>query len=188
MLPAMTTRQVSTHAADTLRTRILDGTYPAGSRLPGERMLSQQMAVSRTALRDALRTLEATGFVEMKAGQGRYVSSAGDVEGSTAALSWLLLHRHDLESLNEVRQLLEPAAVAGTPPEATKDLAARLSRIVDDQMRAVVTEQFHVASGECARDVLVLGDGLGGDPPNAVNPRRVDPGHGDQLGGQFAQW
>ncbi len=141
----MVKRQLSTEAADTLRGQILDGTLPAGSRLPGERLLSEQLGISRTALRDALQTLEATGFVEVRGGRGRYVAEAPEAHGSVAAMGWLFLHRNDLESLNEVRVLLEPPAVASIPSDLVDDIAARAKLVVDRQVQAVVGGQLHLA-------------------------------------------
>lgn len=146
MLPGMAPRQISNQAAESLRTRILDGTYPPGSRLPGERALSAELGLSRTALRDALRSLEAGGFVEVRGATGRFVTETKERESSAAALDWLLLHRDDLESLNEVRELLEPAAVASMTLADAPRIAKRLARIVDDQMSAVVRGQLHVAA------------------------------------------
>ena len=46
------------HAEDHLITAILDGTFPPGSTLPGERELSAQLGVTRPTLREVLRRLE----------------------------------------------------------------------------------------------------------------------------------
>ena len=50
---------VADDATEHIRAQILDGTLRRGSKLPGERQLSVDLGISRTALRDALRTLEA---------------------------------------------------------------------------------------------------------------------------------
>ena len=137
--------QVSTEAAEVLRGRILDGRLAPGTKLAGERMLSEELGISRTALRDALQTLEATGFVEVRSGRGRYVSST-EGRGSVAAMDWLVLHRNDLESLNEVRELLEPRAVSTIPLDKLADLAARADAVVGQQVRAIASGQLHVAA------------------------------------------
>ena len=52
---------------------IRSGTYPARSRLPTERALSEQLGVPRSAVRDALAVLESGGAVERIVGSGTYV-------------------------------------------------------------------------------------------------------------------
>ena len=41
--------------------RVLDGTYRADSRLPAERALAEELGVTRTSLREALRQMESRG-------------------------------------------------------------------------------------------------------------------------------
>ena len=57
---------------------IEDGTYPPGSRLPGERQLAEQFNVSRVTIRQAQIALQALGNVEIKTGSGVYVLDCGE--------------------------------------------------------------------------------------------------------------
>ena len=50
----MAERRLFEDVADTIRRLILDGTYPPGTRLPGERELSERFEVSRVTIREAL--------------------------------------------------------------------------------------------------------------------------------------
>ncbi len=59
--------------ADRIRSLIREGTFPPLSRLPAERDLAAQLAVSRPSLREALIALEIDGSVEIKMGSGVYV-------------------------------------------------------------------------------------------------------------------
>ena len=63
-----------TEVSRQLRTGILSGTYPPGSRLPSERELSEQIGVSRVTIRRALRILEEERLVQRRQGSGTYVS------------------------------------------------------------------------------------------------------------------
>lgn len=56
-----------------LARRIVDGTYPAGSRLPSERELALMLGVTRTTLREALRGMEGMGLVTVRPGDGIHV-------------------------------------------------------------------------------------------------------------------
>ncbi|WP_371311925.1 FadR/GntR family transcriptional regulator [Pseudovibrio flavus] len=58
-----------------LRGMISNGRWQVGQRLPAERMLSEELGVSRNTLRSVLRRLEARGFVQIKKGSGCYLTS-----------------------------------------------------------------------------------------------------------------
>lgn len=59
--------------ADTILTRIVTGTYPAGLRLPAENDLAAELDVSRATLREALRYLASLGVVFSRRGSGAFV-------------------------------------------------------------------------------------------------------------------
>lgn len=59
---------------DKIRTDILRGVYPAGSRIPAEHELEERYAVSRVTVRRALQELTSAGMLERKQGKGTYVS------------------------------------------------------------------------------------------------------------------
>src|SRR5579859_6321469 len=63
--------QLITH----FRERILDGTFPAGSRLPTELELAEQHRISRHTVRHAMSTLVQEGFLERVQGRGTFVRS-----------------------------------------------------------------------------------------------------------------
>jgi GntR family transcriptional repressor for pyruvate dehydrogenase complex len=134
---------ISQRAADGLRQRILSGDLPPGSRLPSERELTEEFGISRTALRDALAALEGMGLVEAHVGRGRFVTGAASTSHSLAAASnWLLMHRTELEDLNEVRRLLEPAAVARIPAEALESVIRKTSTVLAQQRAAITVQDW----------------------------------------------
>ncbi len=61
--------------ADSIREQIQRGAMPPGSRLPSEKVLAQQLGVSRPTVREAMIALEITGLVEIRTGSGSYVRS-----------------------------------------------------------------------------------------------------------------
>jgi GntR family transcriptional regulator, transcriptional repressor for pyruvate dehydrogenase complex len=56
-----------------LKARILDGSLPAGTKLPSENELIEEYAVSRTVVREAVTRLRAEGLVETFQGRGSFV-------------------------------------------------------------------------------------------------------------------
>ncbi len=67
---------VTDAAIATIRERIETSVYPVGSLLPAQRQLSEELAISRASLREALSTLEALGMLHIRPGKGVYVNSA----------------------------------------------------------------------------------------------------------------
>jgi len=66
--------KASDRAERQLIERIIDGTLPPGSALPGERDLSKELGVARPALREALQRLERDGWVNIQQGKTTQVN------------------------------------------------------------------------------------------------------------------
>ncbi|MEV5574446.1 GntR family transcriptional regulator [Spirillospora sp. NPDC052269] len=66
--------------AAVLRTRVVEGTYEPGARMPGEHALCAEFATTRNTLRRALDILQAEGLIEVHAGMGRFVRDGGAEE------------------------------------------------------------------------------------------------------------
>jgi len=102
-------RRLYRQIADQLRALIERGELPAGSRLPPERDLAQQLGVSRPSVREALIALEVEGRVEVRMGSGIYVRAIDAAAPRNAALL------HEAESPLETiraRQLIESELAA----------------------------------------------------------------------------
>jgi GntR family transcriptional repressor for pyruvate dehydrogenase complex len=101
---------------------IVTGPLQPGDRLPPERELARQFGVSRTVIREAVRTVAAKGLLEVRAGSGTVISNpkAADVAHSVS----LLLHagRSSIEIAHvlEVRRCLE-IEIAGLAAERRTD-------------------------------------------------------------------
>jgi DNA-binding GntR family transcriptional regulator len=78
--------------ARTLRERIASGTYAVGTQIPAEDRLSEEFAVSRSTIRQALRTLQADRLIESRKGSGSIV-----LPGSAANAQ--ILHATSIDDL-----------------------------------------------------------------------------------------
>jgi GntR family transcriptional regulator, transcriptional repressor for pyruvate dehydrogenase complex len=101
----------------------------AGDRLPPERELAAAMGVSRSSLREALRALAMVGVVEMRHGDGTYLTSLETDKLLRPVSLVLSLSDSSLAELFEARKLVEPglAALAALRirDEAAAELCAR---------------------------------------------------------------
>lgn len=70
----MARKRLSFRVRDDLASRIANGRIPPGSKLPPEPELAEELGVSRSTLREALRSLEEDGFVSRTRGAGTYAT------------------------------------------------------------------------------------------------------------------
>ena len=75
MFSNISSKKVYEQVIEQIQESIFNGELKKGDKLPSERELSEQMRVSRTSIREALRVLETLGVVESKQGEGNFVCS-----------------------------------------------------------------------------------------------------------------
>ena len=145
--------------------QLSEGKLAVGGRLPAERTLAEQLKVSRTSVREAIRILEAMGVVRAGVGSG---PDAGTVVISdpTAALgSALRLHvatQHlPVSDIVQTRVLLESWAASHARPDSPELTgAARLLAEMDADGMAVddflaLDVRFHLALADAAGNAVV---------------------------------
>jgi GntR family transcriptional repressor for pyruvate dehydrogenase complex len=100
-------------AIDRLRERIASGALRPGDRLPSEAQLAQQLGASRSTVREAVRALSTARVLEVRRGDGTFVTSLRPellLDGIAFAVD-VLRPDYWLE-LIQVRRILEGAATA----------------------------------------------------------------------------
>jgi DNA-binding FadR family transcriptional regulator len=128
---------------------IVRGTLPAGSLLPGDAELMARFGVSRTVLREALKTLTAKGFIRPKAKVGTRVleRSAWNLFDSDT-LTWHFecgISREFLASLSEVRAALEPEAAALAARRRSEQDVSQLYGVTEQMARPGITAEAFAA-------------------------------------------
>ena len=120
-----------------VRALIADGHLKSGDRLPPERDLADRFRVSRTSVREALRSLQSRGLIEIRAGEGAFVRDVS-VEALVEPLALVILpYREAVGELFEARRLLEPVIAAMAARRATREELAEMERILAEQAREV---------------------------------------------------
>lgn len=93
------------YAEHSLISAILDGTFPPGSTLPGERTLAAELGVTRPTLREALQRLSRDGWLTVQQGKATVINNFWQ-DGGLNVLNALVEHGDHLPP-NFVTQLLE---------------------------------------------------------------------------------
>src|SRR5207302_1244305 len=155
--------KVTEEAIDKIRERIVTGAWGAGDRLPKESELAAELGLSRNSLREAVRALSQLRVLEVRQGDGTYVSSLepDQLLESTRFISHLLLGETEIE-LYEVRRILEAAAAALAAGRIDVQEKAELAQILDRMREASNVEElveadvaFHaVIAGAAGNTVL----------------------------------
>jgi len=146
-----------------IKDMIADGTLKKGDKLPSERELVETLKVSRTSIREALRSMENIGLVECKQGEGNFIRT--NIENSLyEPLSIMfMLQESKSQQIVELRLAIEVE---------TAELAARKInfeeleelRLIVDEMKVNEDEdtslsldkEFHYKLAQAAHNILIL--------------------------------
>ncbi|MBO8129396.1 MAG: FadR family transcriptional regulator [Peptococcaceae bacterium] len=109
---------------------LMDGILKPGDRLPPEPELAEQLGVSRTALREALKMLTGLGVLHSKRRGGTYIATSVSNEMLDPLIFGLIIEKGSKDELFEIRYMFELNAIDLAIAKATADdlevLAANL--------------------------------------------------------------
>ena len=135
-----------------------------GDKLPSERELAETLGVSRSSIRDAIRSLELMGMVEPRQGAGTIVREISS-ESLVNPLANAIKRKEDLiGELLDFRKMLEPQLAARAATRASPDEIAEMEDILDRQDRklrageSAIAEdsEFHYAIALASGNSIVL--------------------------------
>ncbi|PWH07250.1 GntR family transcriptional regulator [Brachybacterium endophyticum] len=112
---------VSDKAISAIKQMVVDGTLRPGDRLPTEKELAETIGVSRNSLREAVKALSVIRVLDVRQGNGTYVTALEPAQ-LLESLSFVLDMHQDSSHLEilELRRLLEPVAVEQACPHLTE--------------------------------------------------------------------
>lgn len=130
-----------------IESRLNNGTLKAGDRLPPERQFAEALGVSRNAVREALRVLEAVGVIEAGTGSGP-TSGSMIVKDSTAGMAMVLrihlqLASFTTDDLVETRLMLERLACRKAADKASSNDLAHLRSLIADMRGTHTTASYN---------------------------------------------
>jgi GntR family transcriptional regulator, transcriptional repressor for pyruvate dehydrogenase complex len=168
---------VTDEAIDRIKGMIVSGQLGPGERLPKEADLAETLGLSRSSLREAVKALSLIRVLDVRQGDGTYVTSLEPGVLLDAMTFVVDFHRDDtvLQFL-EVRRILEPAATAIAARRMTDGEITSLRKLLDNVGEKPDVEEliandleFHrrIAAGSGNAVLCSLIDGLSGPTTRA---------------------
>lgn len=144
-------RSLAENVADNILAMItIDKKFAPGAKLPNENELSEELQVSRTTLREAIRILVAYNVLEIQRGKGTYVKESLELNEGLG-LKELSPFQLDVKDLYEMRLIFEPQSAYYAAKRATDKELERIlyygrleeELIVKKEDRTEVEQAFH---------------------------------------------
>ena len=160
----LSSRRLYEQLAERIRQQILSGALNPGDRLPTERDVARDYGVSRTVVREAVKTLQQDGLIEVKAGLGTFVVDATDKAFSQSLSLLMSVNLSDnLLDVVEIREILEVqmAALAATRAkpediEKLKSAVGIMDQSLDDVSEFIKQDHaFHLALAQATQNAVM---------------------------------
>lgn len=157
-------RTSHSQVVDELGRAIIGGDYPVGATLPGDQELAQRFKVSRTVLREAMKTLAAKGLIVPRARIGTRVTPKNQWNlFDSDVLTWHFQVGVDAEFLNhlsEIRLAFEPYSAKLAAENASEDDVKQLYKLAAEmgdpehtpETLALADLRFHLGIAEASRN------------------------------------
>jgi GntR family transcriptional repressor for pyruvate dehydrogenase complex len=151
-------------AIEKIKAMIVSGTLRAGDRLPKEADLAADLGLSRSSLREAVKALSLVNILDVRRGDGTYVTSL-EPAVLLEALSFIVDFHRDTTVLEflQVRRILEPSATAMAAERITAAECAELRSLLDqlgpdpDTEELVANDlEFHRRIAACSGNSVLL--------------------------------
>ena len=158
--------------ADKIESRITSEEYENGARLPSEQQLGEELGVSRTNIREALKLLKERGLVETRTGSGAYVTKPEAQNISDVVSRIISLDGINYTDVFAVRSVLETEAAGLAAKNASDEQIQDLQRLFDNMKdRSQSNEKraendflfhYHVAAASGNPLLALLVEAIGG--------------------------
>lgn len=143
-------------AIDKMKQMIISGRVRPGDKLPREADLAAELGLSRNSLREAVKALTLVNVLDVRQGDGTYVTSLAP-SLLLEAISFIVdFHRDDtVLAFLEVRRILEPAAAALAATRMTEEDLAALGKVLEVVDATTPVDELVAADLDFHRQIAV---------------------------------
>lgn len=136
-----------------------------GDKIESDRVLAAKLGVGRSAIREALKVLDVLGMIDIRPGQGTYISN-NEADFFIVPLSWsLFLNGNQIDSIVEVRNLMEVKAAFLAASCTNEEFLDKLYDIshrihksyIEKDYKAFLEAdlEFHICIAECSGNLVI---------------------------------
>ena len=98
---------ISSEIVKIIKDNLINGSLKPGDKLPTEKELMEQLGVSRTPVREAIKILESIGVIQIKRGEGMFITNTLSHFTLNPLIFSLIMHSNNMDKLIEFRQHFE---------------------------------------------------------------------------------
>lgn len=159
------TKRLYEEIVEQIKQLITDGKLKPGDRLLAERELAEQFQVSRASVREAIRTLEMLGVIDIRPGEGTFVRGTETDDIIRPLAMFLAVERSSLLDMFEMRRIFETATARLAAERATEEeldhIGAMLDKmrerlnVLDPEKGEEYDAAFHYAVAESTHNSLL---------------------------------
>ena len=134
MFQSVKSNKVSENIVEQIRKAIFEGKLKPGDKLPAEKELMKNFKVSKATLREAMRSLEVLGFLEIRKGVsgGAFVTEVDMKKARDSFTNFLHFKNLSLRDLSEVRLILESHIAEKAAHTITEEDLNRLKKLIEE--------------------------------------------------------
>lgn len=145
--------------------KMFDGEINRGDQIEPDRVLAEKFDVGRSALREAMKVLHVMGLVDIRPGQGTFISTRETDIFEIPILWSLFLSSSQVDQILMLRGLLEGQAAALAAGNIDEAKRKKLGRIISDSLDAYndrdesrlleLDVEFHTTIAECSGNHII---------------------------------
>lgn len=146
-----------------IKEMISNGTLKKGDKLPSERELVEELQVSRTSIREALRSLEIVGLIESRQGEGNFIKDSFKNNFFQPLSIMFLLQNNDITEVLELRRIIEiencelaAQRITNEELDILKELIYNFKNCESEDESIKVDKKFHYMIAQSSHNNLVL--------------------------------
>lgn len=150
-----------------IREIILNEKRP-GDKLRTERKMAEEFGVSRTVIRDAIKTLSGLGLLEVRHREGIFVANVNCETIAKQLSNVLLVNEHTAKNLFQTRLLLETATASWAAESCDINAINELSNLIDESYNCInmslsnlaefgiIDRKFHLIIAEMSQNIIII--------------------------------
>ncbi len=159
------TRRLYEEIVEQIKQLLSDGKLKPGDKLLAEREMAEQFQVSRASVREAIRTLEMLGIIDIRPGEGTFIRDTETDNIIRPLAMFLAVERSSLLDMFEMRRIFETATAGLAAQRATQEELDQIEAMLENMRDRLNVQDpakgeefdaaFHYAVAEATHNSLL---------------------------------